>query len=660
MTDPKNPDLKGALANPTRIEKKKRDKEPAKAKAPKEAEAPKRWRETDPPIMPADCPVLMLGRDKRRYGCIDSNGQLIEIEVNQLSADGLADLFAAPAAFAWLWKNFPKFNKDGDQNGWDKERAKIAFMQGCAAKGPFNFDQRVRGEGAWHDDEGRLHWHVGDSVLVVEADKPPVWETSPLIHGYVYPRGAKMPRPADKRDPEGTPIKAAFDLLQRWHWSREANLPEELKGLDARMVLGWAGCAIIAGALNWRPAMWLRGPRAAGKSTLQLVLKYLMGGDGAVIQAADASAAGIYTTLQKRSIPVLVDEAEPKPGDNRHVENVIALARASASGSSILRAGQDLKNREFYIRASFFFSSINVPALETSDKTRLVQLRLLPAPKGAADLAWDPAVLLEAGRQIRRILVDAWDIWPKLLTAWRHEFIGPHELEHRVADTWGSVLAMADLLLNAEQRLADRGPDPAEVKKWVAPIADEVKEMLSENGSDHDKVLDHLLSSKIEPWARGVKWTMETLIMVAAEWAMPADLQAQIPEDMKASRANSGLVANGFKVVKATRPRRKDDAEDPSEQIYLACHSNHRGAKDLFEDTALKNNGHLQQLEQVPGAFKSRQRFAGNKRAPCVMVPVRYLLEEQGSTVDRTRPPAPTTQEPPANGSPAYEGDEPE
>lgn len=647
-SDDDDDDLKGSLANPKPVKRKRAKKD----KPPEEQKAAPRWIETDPPIMPEDCPVIMLGRDRRRYGCIDSNGQLVDIEVNQLSSDGLADLFASPKAFAWLWKSFPKFNKEGVQNGWDKERAKIAFMQGCAHKGPFNFDQRVRGEGAWKDDAGRLTWHLGDRVLVVEEDKPPVWETSPLVNGYVYPRGSKMPSPAEKREPEGHAIKAVFALLQKWHWSRAAD--PDTADLDARMVLGWIGCAIIAGALGWRPAMWLRGPRGAGKSTLQLIIKYLLGGDGASLQASDASAAGIYTALQKRSIPVLVDEAEPKAGDNRHVENVISLARASASGSSILRSGQDLKSREFYIRAAFLFASINVPSLEVSDMTRLVQLRLLPAQKGSGDLAWDPEQLLEAGRQIRKILVDAWDIWPKLLSAWRNEFMGPHELEPRIADTWGSVLAMSDLILNAEQRIADRGPDPEEIRRRTKPIADEVREMLSEQGSDHDKVIEHFMSSKIEPWARGVKWTVETLIMVAANWPIPGDIASQIPDEMKPERANSGLIANGFRVVKATRPKRKEDIEEPTEQLYLACHKNHRGAKEIFEDTALKNNGHLQQLQQVPGAYSSRQRFAGNKRHPCIMVPLRYLLEESGSTAGPR--PTPQPMDPPANGSPADDG----
>ena len=633
MSDTPNEPLKRQLDDPKPVARKGggKKKPPPLPPADDDDDQETRWFRTDPPVLPHDCPVICLGRDKRRYAFIDSNRQFVEVEVNQLSSDGLADLFAEPKSFAWLWEKFPKFNKDRQQIGWDKERAKIAVMQACAHAGPFNFEQRVRGEGAWRDNEGRLHWHLGDRVLVVETNGTLVYETSPLVYGYVYPQGSKQPQPAEKRDAGGAAIKALFALMKRWHWSRDPDL-------DARMMLGWIGCAIIAGALGWKPAMWLQGPRGSGKTTLQLIMRYVMGGDGALIQASDASSAGIYTALRNRAIPVLVDEAEPKKGDNRHIENVIGLARAATNGSRILRSGSNHESREFTANACFGFSSIQIPALETADRTRMVMLRLQPAQKGAGDLHWEIEQLAEAGRQIRRILVDAWTTWPKLLSAWRNEFMGPHELEPRVADTWGSVLAMADLLLNAEERLADGGTDAAEISKWTAPVAIDVKEMLEQQGNDHDRVVDHLLTSTLDPWSRGQKYSCETLIAVAGSWASMGDLAGDLPAEMTALRANSGLVSNGLKVVKATRPPKPGETAN-DEQQYLAIHKRHRGGNKIFEDTQWKDGGHLQQLEQVPGAFHSRQRFAAGKRDPCVMVPLRYLLEDPGAAA--APPPAP-------------------
>lgn len=635
-----------AIAGAAKPEKPAPAPKPAKVKVREQKE----WTRTEPPILPEDCPVLCLGRDKRRYAIIDSNGQFLEIEVNQLSSDGLADLFAHPKSFAWLWSNFPKFDKNGYQIGWDKERAKLAVMMACASKGPFNFEHRVRGEGAWRDDDGRLHWHLGDRVLVVEPDQLPVYETSTLVHGYVYPKGARQPVPAEKRDPDAAAVKDLFKLLQRWHWSREKEDP----ALDARMMLGWLGCAIIGGALGWRPALWLRGPRGAGKSTLLLLLYYVLGGDGSAIKATDASSAGIFTALRNRSIPVLVDEAEPRAGDSRHMDNVISLARAASSGGDILRSGANLESRTYSARASFLFSSINVPHLETADLTRIVMLRILAMVKGAGDLVLDPEQLAIAGAQIRRVLVDSWHVWPRILSAWRHHFMGKHELEARVADTWGSVLAMADLMLNAESYLAGDMPAAEHLEKWTKPIADEVKAMLEERGTDHDKVVKHLLTSKIETWARGQQWPFETIVAIAAGWAIPGDM-GELPEDLtRQHRANSFLVTNGFKVIRATPPASKDEAAPaPPANWYLACHKDHRGAKKLFEDTIYKNNGHLQQLEQVPGAYSSRQRFAAGQRDPAVMVPIAYLLGD--APAPASSPPTPPIGDeiPPATMEPA-------
>ena len=47
--------------------------------------------------------------------------------------------------------------------------------------------------------------------------------------------------------------------------------------------------------------------------------------------------------------------------------------------------------------------------------------------------------------------------------------------------------------------------------------------MLSEQGSDHDKVIEHMLSTKLEPWSRGVKWTFETVGSVDASPAIGSD-----------------------------------------------------------------------------------------------------------------------------------------
>lgn len=625
---------------------------PEKAAKAKKEKAPIRWIETDPPILPDDCPVLCLGRDLRKYAFIDSNGQFLKVEVNQLSADGLADVFAAPASFRWLWANFRKFNKEGLQIGWDKERAKIAVMMKCAEAGPFNFEERVRGEGAWSDAEGRLHWHLGDQLLVSAAGEPIRYESSPLVHGYVYPRATKQPRPADERD-DGELMATLLALLKRWAWSRDPDL-------DARMMLGWIGCAMIGGALDWRPTMWLRGPRGSGKTTLQELIYMLLGGAGSVIRSSDASSAGVLAALAGRSIAVLLDEQEPKAGDNRHMDNMVALARASSSESHTLRSSANFESVNRTMRSCVGFASINVPGgLKAADRTRIIMLRIQPLAQGSVDLdlRGRAAEIADMGRMIRRILVDCWSVWPRVLGTWRQHFMGELQLEARVADTWGSDLAMADLLLNAGARLAGDDVSAGDLKKWSTPIGDEVRDMLRDQGTEHDRVLAHLMTSQIQAWSRGQMWPFQTIMAVASGWGLPADVQSAIPQEMTKDRAQSVLVANGFKVIKATQPH-KDGEPANKELIYLACHDNHREARKLFEDTEWKDNGHLQQLEQIPGAYWSRQRFAAGKRDPCVMVPLLYLLEEKRapkilppvppstSTSNDQAPPAPEEGDP--------------
>jgi phage/plasmid-associated DNA primase len=53
------------------------------------------------------------------------------------------------------------------------------------------------------------------------------------------------------------------------------------------LLLGWIGAAFLGGALPWRPAGYLTGEAATGKSTLQALIKGLLG--DSLVQAVDNS-----------------------------------------------------------------------------------------------------------------------------------------------------------------------------------------------------------------------------------------------------------------------------------------------------------------------------------------------------------------------------------
>ncbi|MFX8848568.1 hypothetical protein ABTM68_19955, partial [Acinetobacter baumannii] len=61
---------------------------------------------------------------------------------------------------------------------------------------------------------------------------------------------------------------------------------------------------------------------------------------------------------------------------------------------------------EFTLQSPFWFSSINIPAMEAADRSRLAILELRPLPKAAEPL--EPLPLADLGRQLFRRMVDGW------------------------------------------------------------------------------------------------------------------------------------------------------------------------------------------------------------------------------------------------------------
>jgi hypothetical protein len=123
----------------------------------------------------------------------------------------------------------------------------------------------MRGRGAWTFRSGNLVYHSGDALWICEKGR---FKTLPTgVHeNMLYPRLSALPRAVDRADHDrGKPrAKAARNLSQ---------MELDAAGRRPVLLLGWIGCALIGGALDWRPAVLLLGDRATGKSTLQQALR---------------------------------------------------------------------------------------------------------------------------------------------------------------------------------------------------------------------------------------------------------------------------------------------------------------------------------------------------------------------------------------------------
>lgn len=526
------------------------------------------------PHLSADCPVTPLGlaADVRFY--LDCENQLIALAARDHSRLGLQGLFGR--GFEFLYRKWPRVSKEGDVVGWRPELAAQALMAACADKGVWDPGQRERGRGAWRGDDGELILHLGDRVLIYPASPDPerqhVSRPPGLIERYVYPTAEHMAGPAPAETPGVASVgEEVLKLLETWAWRRGE--------LDAVLMLGWVGAAIVGGALNWRPCAWVTGGKATGKSTLQGVLSRLLG--DAVMRVADASAASIWQTLKHQTLPVVFDELEAEE-DNRRVLAVVKLARLAASGGKMARGGENHRAVEFTIQSCFLFSSILMPPLLGQDRSRIAVLELRELEEGSAPPSVSASRLRELGTLLRRRMVTAWPRLERAL-AWFRAALAQAGHSARGADQFGTLLACADVLL------FDNEVEPATANAWIEQMRAAAMSEVADDMRDEERCLQHMLTTHVDPFRNGVRSAL-------AEWITRAAGRLPGSDEREAQRV---IGAFGLAV-----------RQEKGGAKWLAVANYHAGLAIIFAGTHWAGRSGalgvwVQALRRLPGAERT-------------------------------------------------------
>lgn len=549
--------------------------------------------------LPPGCPVTPLGVDGELCFYLDANRQLRALRAKDHGRLGIAQLFGDRLTV--LYEHWPNKRKVKDENGneewvvlgWKPEKVAEDLMAACARFGVWDAFDRVRGPGAWVGEDGELVLHVGDQVWRNGAYGPPG-----QIDRFVYPAAPPTPRMAHAPVPaaaDGGPSKLLLEMLSSWRWKRG--------DLDAYLMLGWIGAAMLGGALEWRPLAWITGGAATGKSTLHKLLKQIF--ESAIVSVSDASAAGIWQRTKQSSLPIAVDELEAEE-DNRKSSAVIKLARQAASGGVILRGGAEHKGAEFVTRSCFLFSSILVPPLPNQDRQRMAILELDELAPGTKPLRLDPRLMSQLGSGLRRRLADGWPRMEQTLDLYR-QGLGRHGHSGRSADQFGTLLAIADLLM------ADGEPDPEVVEGWADRLAAETLREMRDQVRDEDKMIGHLLTMPVEPYRGGRMRPLSALVMQAA---------GRAPEGGEGSiDANEALQSYGLKVImRQGRP-------------WLAIANDHSGLAKLFERTHWAGGVWVQAARRLRGFELGNLKFATLQRR-CTEIPLDTVLPEDAPDPD--------------------------
>lgn len=588
---------------------------------PRDGYRPGQWPGAPHDALPPNCPVHVVGRDTEgTVWCVTATGHMRAVEKWDMPT--LVDLFAPQVNFLyWAWPAFGK-KKTADEDGGTKEELRVMRVEkdkvatcliNQAAKRPdFAPASQHRGRGGWKDKTGRFIWHSGGWLWTSEKGR--LEKTRPAEHeGFLYTRQPPTIEPWDEPvNHDETPARRILEDLRTWKWERPY--------LDPALCLGWLATSLMGGALKTRPVIFTTGGAGVGKTTMRELFRNVL--DGAVFAVADTTAAGIYQKLKSDSLMVMVDELESKPGSSR-AQSVIDLARIAYSGDDMARGGQDHHGVTFKMHASFFFSAINPPPMTEADKSRMAILNLerLNAAEG---IGRKSTVVIDAdGRMLLRQVMDGWtDFNGRLLQNW-WDCLQRQKLDARAIDTFGTLLAAAELLVGP-QGLEDIGLPIDDETRLGEMIAAATKLERAERLDNWHKCLNRLLDSTIEAWRDGVKPTIGSVIeAVGSGKAYPKGLELTDAQE-RLQLVNCSLRKPG----------------DPGEGPCLAIPSDGPALLRIFADTPYAAGGWYGALKQAPKDIVRRED--GNRQKMKINGVTRHCLlvdmKKFADYVDRETP----------------------
>lgn len=315
-----------------------------------------------------DCPIAFLGYQDGKHRFVNPQGHHIALTPHKLGQWAeLLTLFGSH--LDWLKERFPPSSSTKKQL-FDLQEATAWLVQKSVSVHKDALPRFLRQSGVWPDPSGndKLLIHLGDEVLV-GGKMLPVKDV-PLSFGCT--RGSAGLEWADQVGTVQDAIRVK-EAASTFHFASHEQLD---------LFLGWLGASFYAGALSWRPHIYVTAPRGSGKSTLIRVAKAVLG-SAALLAGQDVSAAFLRQQLNGRACAVLLDEAEG--GEHNKIEAILRIARHASDGEGAVTGRGTTSGiaQDFFFAGTFMFAGIHEPSLAPQDRTRIAQLALRPALAGS-------------------------------------------------------------------------------------------------------------------------------------------------------------------------------------------------------------------------------------------------------------------------------------
>ena len=283
-----------------------------------------------------------------------TNGEIIKLNYAQMH-QSMTHATLAPSEFWQEVVGHEKISAD--------ERVRLAetLIIGATKIGIYD-STNERGRGVVrHNDENYIHF--GDRVLVDGVEK----EMDDVRIGLHWLPGAPL---AFSAETVGDAKAKVAQQVLRFAWGSKA---------DGLKLLGWLVCALLGGALEWRPHAWFSGGSGMGKTWLMNNFVKPILGDWMMFVSGRVTAAGLTRFIGSTSMPVTFDESEVDGQSRRQVRGEISqLMRISSSGAGrTLKADSDATSVvTTQPRACFLLSSITQPLASQADTSRVAVIKL--------------------------------------------------------------------------------------------------------------------------------------------------------------------------------------------------------------------------------------------------------------------------------------------
>ena len=523
-------------------------------------------------------PVIPLGHSgtKMFFYFVRSTRQVVTLSPGAHSQRN----FLAMAELA----DWELYYRTGASGVMDWPEVEGSLMAHCRDVGIYD-PSLTRGRGAWRD-ENDIVFHAGNTLFVNGVSTPFEKYTDTK---YRYVTTPSILCPADI----GTTTQDSKDLLsafRTWGW--------EHQNLSPLLVLGWLGCSLICGAIQWRPHLWITGSKGCGKSTLDGLIFGILGDLVLHIQG-NTTEPGLRQALNGDSRPVLFDEFE---ADNPNANAVIDTARAAASDNAapVIKGTPEGNPIYYRLRFSAMFSGIIANAKREADRSRIVILEMHPLGRDEEQrrqlVENQDRFGVDFGAGLLRRMLDALTsgaFGSSLFTL--REAIRLAGGDERKADVFSHLLAANHVLTSDDEMTVGE----------AAALAEMISKLDEGEPSDEEACLSFLLDYLVTVEG-GYKRTIgEWLIYMHDE-----------------NRTGPAVAA-----VRAELDRHGVKSEGSDIKIANAT----QGIKSVYARSQWADGSHMRILRRFPGARAGgNARFAGSQ-SKCTVLPWKLICPEDRS-----------------------------